>query len=169
LRDDQFDVPLIGLRLEENPLKEFLKTTAVGGIVFLLPLALTLLILAHAWRLAKHVTVPLSHSLHLDRLGSIAGIGASTALAVLLLVLVAFASGLIARTNTGKRITRWSEDSFLGRMPQYQLMKSMAEGLAQIENAGDLRPVLVNIEEGWQIGYQLETLDAEWVAVFVPS
>jgi hypothetical protein len=73
---------------------------------------------------------------------SIAGIGASTALAVVLLVLVAFASGLIARTNAGKRITQWSEDSFLGRMPQYQLMKSMAEGPAQIENAGDLRPVL---------------------------
>jgi hypothetical protein len=44
---------------------------------------------------------------------------------------------------------RWSENSFLGGLPQYRLVKSVAEGLAQIENAEDL---LVNIEDAWQIG-----------------
>jgi hypothetical protein len=28
----------------------------------------------------------------------------------------------------------------------------VAEGLAQIENAEDLKPALVNIEDAWQIG-----------------
>jgi hypothetical protein len=31
-----------------------------------------------------------------------------------------------------------------------------------------LKPVLVNIEEGWQIGYLLESLQTGWVVVFVP-
>jgi hypothetical protein len=29
----------------------------------------------------------------------------------------------------------------------------MAEGLAHIENASSLKPALVSIEDGWQIGY----------------
>jgi hypothetical protein len=41
---------------------------------------------------------------------------------------------------------------------QYRLVKSVAEGLAQIENAEDVKPALVSIEEGWQIGYLLNRL-----------
>jgi hypothetical protein len=37
-----------------------------------------------------------------------------------------------------------SEHSFLGGLPQYRLVR----GLAQIENVEDLKPVLVNVEEG---------------------
>jgi hypothetical protein len=59
--------------------------------------------------------------------------------------------------------------SFLGGLPQYRLVKSVAEGFAQIENAENLKPVLVNIEEGWQIGYLLESLQTGWVVVFVPQ
>ena len=49
------------------------------------------------------------------------------------------------------------------------MMKSMGEGLAQIEDAEDLKPVLIGIDGGWQIGYLLETLENGWVAVFVPQ
>jgi hypothetical protein len=42
----------------------------------------------------------------------------------------------------------------------------MAEGLAHIESASGLKPVLVSIEDGWQIGYLLEKLENDWVAVF---
>ena len=45
----------------------------------------------------------------------------------------------------------------------------MAEGLAHIENASGLKPVLVSIEDGWQIGYLLEKLEKDWVAVFLPQ
>jgi hypothetical protein len=44
----------------------------------------------------------------------------------------------------------------------------MAEGLAHIENASGLKPALVSIEDGWQIGYLLEKLENDWVAVFLP-
>jgi len=45
----------------------------------------------------------------------------------------------------------------------------MAEGLAHIENASGLKPVLVNIEDAWQIGYLLEQLENDSVAVFFPQ
>ena len=48
-------------------------------------------------------------------------------------------------------------------------MKNMAEGLAQIESASGLKPALVSIEDGWQIGYLLEQLENNWVVVFLPQ
>ena len=150
-------------------MKEFIKTTIIGGTLFLLPVALIVFVLSYALRLVKRVAVPISNSLHLDQWGDIAGIGAATLLSVLILVVISFAAGIVARTGVGRRITGWSETSILGRLPQYRLMKSMAEGLAHIESASGLKPALVSIEDGWQIGYVLEQLENGWVAVFLPQ
>jgi hypothetical protein len=106
-------------------MKEFLKNTIVGGAVFLLPVALVGFILSRALRLTKGVAEPLAKGLQLDQLGSVAGMGAAAILSVLMLVLVSFAAGFAARTAVGRRITRWSENSLLGNLQQYHLMKSM--------------------------------------------
>jgi uncharacterized membrane protein len=156
-------------RWKERPLKEFLKMTIVGGALFLLPVALVLFLLSKALQVTKGVAEPISKGLHLDQLGGIAGIGAATVLSALVLVLISFAAGFVARTAVGRRISRWSENSLLGSLPQYQLMKSMAEGLAQLDSASGLKPALVSIEDGWQIGYLLEQLENDWVAVFLPQ
>jgi len=150
-------------------LKEFLKTTVIGGTSFLLPAALVVFILSYALRLAKRVAGPISTSLHLDQLGDLAGIGAATVLGILVLVLISFVAGMAARTAIGGRISRWSETSLLGRLPHYQLVKSMAEGIAHIESASGLKPALISIEDGWQIGYLLEQLENDWVAVILPQ
>ena len=150
-------------------MKEFLKTTIIGATSFLLPAALILFILSYALRLVKRLAAPISHSLKLDQLGDLAGIGAATVLSILVLVLISFVAGIVARTAIGGRISRWSETSLLGRLPHYQLIKSMAEGLAHIESASSLKPALVSIEDGWQIGYLLERLENDWVAVFLPQ
>jgi uncharacterized membrane protein len=147
----------------------FLKTTLVGGVLFLLPLAIVLMILAYALRLASTVAQPISDGLDLQRWGGVAGIGAVTLLSVLLLLVVAFAAGIAARTYLGERVTRWFEGSLLGRLPQYQMIKSMAEGLAQLENAEGIKPALISIEGGWQIGYLIESLENGWVSVFLPQ
>jgi uncharacterized membrane protein len=102
-------------------------------------------------------------------LGKISGLGAATVVALLVLIAVSFGAGLIARTKGGRRISQWFERSFLGNLPQYQLAKSMAEGLAEIESASALKPVLVSIEDGWQIAYLLEPIGSGWVAVFLPQ
>src|SRR6516164_1612755 len=149
----------IWFRWTEKPVKEFLKTTIIGGTSFLLPVALVVLVLSYALRLVKRIATPISHSLQLDQLGDVAGVGAATLLSVLALILVSFAAGIVARTAVGGRVTRWSETSVFGRLPHYQLIKSMAEGLAHIESASGLKPALVSIEEGWQIGYLLEKLE----------
>jgi uncharacterized membrane protein len=133
----------------------FVKATIAGGLLFLLRSILVVLLLSHAMRFAGKVAHPISQYLTLDKVVGPAG---EEFLAVLMLVFISVAAGFAARTAVGRNLMRWSENSFLGGLPQYRLVKSVAEGLAQIENAEDLKPVLVNIEDGWQIGYLLETL-----------
>jgi uncharacterized membrane protein len=144
---------------------DFLKATIVGGLLFLLPVAVVLIVLRHAMRLAGMAVQPIS------ALVPHAGIGAvvTTLLAVLLLIFVSFLAGLLARTNAGKRLMRVFENSLLGNIPQYQLVKTMATGLVQVENAEGAKPALISIEGGWQIGYLLEPLESGWVAVFLPQ
>jgi uncharacterized membrane protein len=150
-------------------MKEFIKTTIVGGVLFLLPVALLLIVLSHAMRFASKVAVPISKSLHLDSLGNVVGASAATIIAVLVLIAVSFAAGLAARTEFGTKMSQWLENSVPGGLPQYQMVRSMAEGLAQVEKAEGVKPALVNIEDGWQIGYLPESLDNGWVVVFLPQ
>ena len=111
-------------------MRHFLKTTVVGGALFLVPLVLVLLFLGYALQFAVKIARPISNGLNLDQLGEWSGIGAATIIGALALVVVSFGAGLIAGTNTGKRITRWVEESLLGGLPQYQLVKSMAQAIA---------------------------------------
>lgn len=151
-------------------MKEFLKTTIVGGLLFLLPVALVLFILGYAVWTVTIVVQPISKSLGLDRLGGeIGGIGAVTAFAILLLVLVSFVAGILARTGVGERITRRLESKLLGSVPHYRLVKGMAQGLAHVESTSSMKPALISIDAGWQLGYLLEPLDNGWVAVFLPQ
>ena len=144
---------------------DFLKSTIAGGLLFLLPVVLVLVVLGHAMRLAGKVAQPVAKLLP----DVMVGVGVVTILTVLVLVLVSFLAGLFARTNGGKRLMRRFENSFLGGIPQYQLVKSMAEGLAQVENTEGVKPALASIEGGWQIGYLLEQLENGWVTVFLPQ
>jgi uncharacterized membrane protein len=147
-------------------LSEFLKTTIVGGVVFLLPVGIILIVVQQLLRLASQLSEPIAK---LFPNVSLLGIGMRSIIAIAMLVVIAFIAGLISRTSIGRRIKDWVENSLLGGLPQYQMVKSMAAGFAQIESADGLKPALLNVEDGWQIGYLLEELDNGWSCVFVPD
>ena len=152
---------LIGISLTE-----LLKTTMAGGLLFLLPVALVAIVLKQAMQLVEKIVRPISNYLPVE---AVVGVWGETLLAAVVLILVSLVAGLVARTNVGRRIMRWFENSLLGGLPQYQLVKSMAEGLAHVESAEGVDPALVSIEGGWQIGYLLEPLEDGWVTVFLPQ
>ena len=147
-------------------MKKFLKTTLVGGVMFLVPVALVLLALKHAMGFAVRVAHPIAAQFPQVE---IAGVALATLIAVLILLLIAFGAGLLARTPTGRRITHWFEESLLGGMPQYRMVKSMADGLTQVESGQGMQPALLRTDDGWQLAYRLEDLPGDWVAVFVPQ
>jgi uncharacterized membrane protein len=149
-------------------MREFLKTTIIGGLLFLLPLALIVFILGYAVTTVTKALQPISKSLGLDRMvGDLGGVGVATLGALVLLVLVSFVAGIIARTTLGGRFTGWLEHKLQG-FPQYRLLKGMAQGVVHVETKSDLKPALIDIGGGWQLGFVLEALQNGWVAVFLP-
>lgn len=147
-------------------ISEFLKTTIVGGLLFLVPAILLVLVLRHAMGFAGKIAKPIAA---LFPESQVAGMAVATILAALVLLLISFLAGLVARTGAGRSLTHWFEESLLGNLPQYRMVKTMAEGLTQVEDASGIQPALVSIEGGWQIGYVLEELGEGWVAVFIPQ
>jgi len=147
-------------------MKEFLKATLVGGLMFLVPVVLVLVVLRHAMQFAGRAAGPIAAMLPISESF---GVPVVTLVAAAILLAIALLAGLVARTPAGRRITGWFEESILGGMPQYRMVKSMAEGLTQIESGEGMQPVLMRTDECWQLAYRLEDLPEGWVAVFVPS
>jgi uncharacterized membrane protein len=154
------------MRPRDAPLVGFLKATLAGGLLFLLPLVLVAVLTGHAIAFAKKVVPPLAKALHVE--GAL-GPAEETIFAVLLLLVIAISAGLVARTRGGKAVIGWSERTLLGSLPQYQVVKGMTAGLARLEDDAGLTPVLVDIEDAWQLGYLLEPVGNGWVAVFLPQ
>jgi uncharacterized membrane protein len=149
-----------------NSIKTFLKATLVGGLMFLVPVVLLLLVLGKGLQFAGQIAVPLARLLPVSQLG---GVAVATLIAAAILLLVALLAGLAARTAAGRSITHWFEESLLGGLPQYRMVKSLAEGLAQVENGDGMHPVLLRGDEGWMLGYQVEVLPDDWRVVFLPA
>ena len=149
-----------------NPIKSFLKATLVGGLMFLVPVVLVALVLRHALQFAGKIAQPIAAVLPISHLG---GVAIATIIAVAVLLCIAFLAGLLSRTGPGRRVTHWFEESILGGMPQYRMVKSLAEGLTQLENGAGMQPVLMRGDEGWMLGYQMEELPDGWRVVFLPA
>jgi uncharacterized membrane protein len=150
----------------KKSLGEFLKATLVGGLLFLVPLALVLLALKHIFAFVKKVLAPVLAVLPQHSVG---GVALATIVAVALILLMCLLVGLFARTRYGRGLTAWFEDSLLGGLPQYRMVKGLADSLTHVEGAEGLRPVLVSMEGGWQLAYLMEPLDNGWLVVFIPQ
>ncbi len=149
-----------------NAIKSFLKATLVGGLMFLVPVVLVAVVLRHALQFADKLATPLAAVLPVSHVG---GVGVVTLVAIAILLAIAFLAGLLARTALGRRVTHWFEESLLGGLPQYRMVKSLADGLTQLESGGEMRPVLMRGDEGWMLGYQMEELPNGWRVIFLPA
>jgi uncharacterized membrane protein len=120
----------------------------------------------HAFRLAKQAVGPLTQVFPEH---AILGVTTTSILAVAALLLTGLLAGLFARTSLGTRITTWFEESILGGIPQYRVLKSVTEGWADLTESGATEVVLVRADAGWQIGYVFDRLDGGWLSVFLPQ
>ncbi|HZZ25879.1 MAG TPA: DUF502 domain-containing protein [Roseiarcus sp.] len=146
---------------------QFVRTTIVGGLLFLAPIVVLVVILAKAFEYAKKglsavlVYFPAAYEL---------SAGAATALSVVLVAFVCFAAGLLARTVTAQHIVNALESSVLSKIPAYEYLKQeSASALGAAAQSTDLAVVLVPMEGGWQLGLQTEPSGDGLVPVFVPG
>ena len=143
---------------------KFVRTTLIGGLLFLLPIVVILLVLQKAFEIALKLLGPLAKLLP----GWFAvGDAAPHLAAAMLLLVICFLAGLIARTSTGAWMRRGLEGSVLGRLPGYTMLRSMFSGGAPVGTP--IEVALVEMENMLVIAYVMERHANGYVTLFVPS
>jgi len=145
----------------------FLKASVVGGLLFVVPLILLLVVLRHGVDLAQKAVAPIVRRLPVHTIG---GVTVATLAAVTVLLLVALVVGLFAQTATGRRVREWLEYTILGRLPGYSILKGLLGGTGGLEEGtAAAQPALAWIEECWVFAFVMEVHADGHRTVFVPS
>jgi uncharacterized membrane protein len=149
-----------------NRFFEFVKTTLKGGVWFLFPFVVLVIVIGKAQEITVRFVAPLADRIPVR---SILGMGLARVLAVVILFLFCFIAGLFSKSRSARKIAGWLELHFLTKFPGYEFLKSLGAHKLQLEKKESPTVVLARIEESWQIGYITEELDNGLFAVFVPD
>lgn len=143
-------------------LAEFTKTTLIGGILVVLPLYVSLLLLAKTVTGLLALVAPVTAQIPTD-------VEFRQIIAVLVLVAVCFVTGIIVRTGPGLRAKSAFERAVLLKIPGYELMRGLAGRITGRADDPTFEPALVEIEEALVPALIVERLDDGRYTVLVPS
>ncbi|HLE25851.1 MAG TPA: DUF502 domain-containing protein [Thermodesulfobacteriota bacterium] len=149
-----------------KPVVDFMKTTIVGGLLFLVPAVLIILLVKNALGFATKILKPIEKLLPIE---DMAGVAVEHLLAVVSILLVCFLAGLAARTRLGARISAAFERAIARKIPGFGLIKSATGEVANIQSQSDICVALARIEDAWVLSFIVEKLDNGLLVVFVPS
>lgn len=141
------------------------KTLFIGGLVFLVPFAVVLAVIAKVRGVSKRLAEPLDSMFPVEAVG---GIALANILEVAIIVLACFLAGFIATSALGKRLYRKIDDWLLNLVPRYAFVKSMTETIGDQEN-NTLRPVLIRFDDLSQIAFEVDRGPGDLVTVYLPG
>lgn len=145
---------------------KFFKTTLVGGALILVPLMILVVLLGKALDLAHKVADPVAEQIPV---GTIIGFEMPVLMAILVVLLFCFVAGIIARGIRVQKLINIMEDLVLSNIPGYEIIKSTSESILGAESETAHPVVLVQFDDGWQMGLRIDELETGLVTVFVPD
>jgi len=145
----------------------FLKTTAIGGVLFLLPIVAVIVLLGYVLKAVVSVHGVLREWIPFD---SATGIALLFSLAVVLILAACFVAGLIAHRAIGIHFSRTMESHLMKVYPKYGIYKDILAGkFGGTENAPSLSPVLVRKDECLYPAFQADRLANGLIVVYFPG
>lgn len=145
---------------------KIIKATFLGGILFLAPLVVLLVILEKGYGIIQKITLPLAK--HLPRI-HVLGIALQELVGIIIIILICFLAGLLAKTAKAKKLVQKLEDGILSFVPGYSFMKNMNENIMGLESKDDLKVILVPTDAGLQFAFLIEEINENKFAVFIPD
>ena len=143
-----------------------MKTTILGGVLFLVPFAALLIIVGKAYQVSMLVAQPIDRVIPISRF---AGIALVNVIAVFLILLVCYVAGLIAKRGMRGRRVEVLEGYLIDMVPGYAAVKGMVESVAnKRDGVGVLKPVVVAFDDYEQIAFEVECDDTHAV-LFLPG
>jgi uncharacterized membrane protein len=148
-------------------MRGFFKNTVAGGLLFLVPFGVLLIVFGKIVPLVRKVTDPLGEYMPVE---SVVGLKIPVLLTFLLILFACFLAGLFANTAAAKYLVSGLENSVLGKIPGYNLIKSMSEDVVGVDGDSANQVVLVRSGETWQFGLKIDEIsEGKLIAVFIPE
>ena len=143
-------------------LAELTKTTLIGGVLIVLPIYLSVLLLAKTLSAIVTLLSPVTAAIP-------AGVQFRQVIAVLIVLAVCFVAGIVVRTGPGLRAKYALERSVLEKIPGYSLVRGLAHRVSGEEGEGAFRPAIVEIEDAIAPAFIIEELNDGRYTVLIPS
>ena len=143
-------------------LAEFTKTTLIGGLLVVLPVYLSVVLLARTLSAIAALLSPVTAVIP-------AGVQFRQVVAILIVFAICFVAGIVVRTGPGMRARNALERSVLERIPGYALVRGLTDRVSGDEREGAFRPALVEMEDALAPGFIIEELDDGRYTVLIPS
>lgn len=129
-----------------NHILNFLKTSLLGGLFILLPLLLLQLMLGEIFGLLVVLATPIADLLLSKEW--VEALNAPIILTILLIIVVSFILGVLAKSSLGRRCGRWLERNTVEHIPLYGVLKSLTAKLIEIGEGSGFKPVMFVSGEG---------------------
>jgi len=150
---------------EGKPMKgifDFVKTTLIGGVLVILPLAVIVILVLQVLRTAHKILKPIAA--HISDSPVLADLAAA-----LLVILVCFFAGLVLRTAVGRRLRGFLERRLYERVPGYNLLKAVGGSTLGHEAERTIQPAFVELRDALVPALVMERHVDGRTTVFVPS
>lgn len=145
----------------------FLKTTALGGVLYLFPLVVLGALFGYVFNIVYAVAKPLKDYLPVDTPVGFAVLFLATLGVILLLC---FICGLLTRRAFAKQFSQRIEKRLMTVFPKYAIYKDLLAGeIGGDENVPTLTPVTVRLHDCDRIGFETDRLSDGRVAIYLPG
>ena len=143
-------------------LAELIKTTLIGGLLIVLPIYLSVLLLAKTLGGLLSLLSPVMAAIPADaRFRQI--------IAILIVLAVCLVVGLLVRTRLGLWLKTAFERSVLEKIPGYTLVRGLTKRVSGDQSDIAFRPALVELEDALSPAFIIEELEDGRYTVLVPS
>ena len=145
----------------------FLKTTAIGGLIFLLPLAVIGGLLGYVFNVVLLIYEPLKEHLPVS---TAIGTAVLFLTAVGILIMLCFFCGLAARRAIARKFSQTIEKHLVMVFPKYAIYKDILAGnIGGDAHAPSLVPVTIQFDDTIRIGYEAGRTERGLVIVYLPG
>lgn len=141
---------------------EFIKTTLLGGILVIAPVAAIAFILAKVAKALRAILEPVAATLT-------GAVSFPYLVEIVSVIAVCFIAGLLIRTATGRWVGGMVERYVFEKFPGYTLIKALMRQSVGGTMDQTAIPALAEMEEGLVPALIVERHDDGYVTIFVPS
>jgi uncharacterized membrane protein len=147
-------------------LRRLIRTTLLGGIIFLVPLVFVVVVFGKAIHIMQSVAVPLGEMIPVK---DVAGVAIVPILTTAIMFVSCLIAGMLAQSPGGQKIYKKLDDMLLHLIPGYAWVKGITGDIHDEDADEVLKPVLVAFDDQSQLAFEVDRDTDGLVAVYIPG